>query len=110
MGFYSTVVGVPVVCSCGAPGLAEVQFSYGGMWSYEYKLGDSLRWDGVVEGEPGAKKIVAWGSGRNICKVCGAVSDADYDVIIRNDAIEAVEPMSRRDRYSDPEHHWIRDD
>lgn len=72
----------------------EVQFKYGDTWQHSYRLGDALRWGGNDIGKPGHKEVRVHGVG-GPCPHCLA-DNLDFDVIIRDDRIVGVEPVTEK--------------
>ena len=101
---------------CGNVVPWRVQFSYGNVWAYEYRVGDRLHWGRdfpnapyahrLDVGKPGARRVVVLGTPEG-CPICGyGVEDLlDYEVRVEDDRIMAVQPLTGR--YHFPEDEYV---
>ena len=78
--------------TCGRAGTFDIQFKYGETWQHQYMIGDRLHWGGNEVGTPGVSEVQVQGLG-GPCPICGA-DFQQFSVIIRNDKIVAVRPVS----------------
>jgi hypothetical protein len=58
MGAYNILKFNGICSSCNHEDTVFLQFKYGDTWSYEYKLGDCLKWGGNDISLKGLKKWV----------------------------------------------------
>ena len=76
--------------ACGTEIRRRVQFKYGSRRAYEYVVGDELRWGANDTGE--RVHLVTVLGFPEPCPHCGDDPGGVYDVIIRDNVIEAVVP------------------
>lgn len=75
---------------CGEQSEIGVQFKYGSVWQLEYRIGDSLKWDGNnIIGEPGHKCVVV-DAVADSCPLCGA-DGYDCEIWIKDNVIARAE-------------------
>lgn len=93
MSAYNEVVGIETEqCPrCQSIIQRPVQFKYGDSWQHQYSVGDRIKWGGNDIGEPGHLLVVVLGYPGE-CPVCGYVPDCTYDVWIKEDSIDSVQP------------------
>ena len=92
MSLFNVIV-VKTECPwCGKSSTMDVQFKYGKVWQYEYRVGDALVWPECSENasEKRTRKI----SGVAIpCRFC--VKDfIDFEIVIENNIIKSVSPLA----------------
>src|SRR5438093_10137976 len=68
-----------------------VQFKYGDVWQHRYVLGDKLEWGGNDVGEAGHRLVIVVGYPGE-CPVCGHAPEMTYDITLRDDVIDVVQP------------------
>ncbi|MFC0518498.1 hypothetical protein ACFFGT_30060 [Mucilaginibacter angelicae] len=82
----------------------QVQFRFGELWQYSYKMGDRIkRGDEYYDiGKPGLPKVKALGClVNNICPFCGFESPEDCDIIIEFDIIKDIQPLADLSKYTE---------
>lgn len=85
MGAFNVLL-VPDRCSvCGSDVERRVQFAWGDVWQHVYRVGDTLRWGGNDEGDPGLRRVVVEAAAER-CPVCGAPGP-EGDVVIERDVL-----------------------
>ena len=96
--FNTVVVTDDEVCPhCGSKIVRRVQFKYGDRRAYEYAVGDALKWGGNDRGvQAHLVKVKGY---PEPCQDCDFDPDGWYDIVIRDNVIEAVTPGSG-DTYS----------
>ena len=90
MGAFNSLdvtIGCPA-CQMTAP--REIQFRYGAVWQYRYRLGDVLRWDRDPVGDPNASDVVVDGW---LSECPGCDNDGRIAVYVRKDVLTAVGPV-----------------
>ena len=98
MSAFNTVVVPGEDCPrCGSRIVRRVQFKYGDRRAYEYALGDTIKRGGNDRGVP-AHLVMVKGYPEP-CPDCDFDPEGWYDVVIRDNVIEAVTPGSG-DTYS----------
>ena len=91
MGVFNTVRG-PCVCpTCYAPGELEVQFKYGGVRQFNYRVGDELEWGPNDVGSSAASHAIVAGIG-GPCASCGA-DNLDVGIVICDQHIVGLFPL-----------------
>jgi hypothetical protein len=90
MGAFNIIRAKARCPHCAAHVDVKVQFKYGDTWQYEYGLGDSLRWGGNDNGEPGKRSVVVSGVADGPCPACGFDGDWDLYVFVEADLITRV--------------------
>src|SRR5437868_14601658 len=70
----------------------SIQFKYGDVWQYEFKIGDTLKWGGNDNGNPLAKKVVVEGilEGKKLTNKM----PEDFEIHISNNKIISVVPST----------------
>lgn len=95
MGAYNVVIGDPIRCaSCSVEVRPNIAFYYGNKWQQTYSVGERLRWGGNDEGEPGHKLVAVRGYAMRCPNCASSTGTEDFDIILRDDIIESVEPAS----------------
>jgi len=96
-----------------------VQFSYGNVWAYEYRVGDRLNWGcdfpdkpyahRLDVGRPGTQQVVVLGTAEG-CPICGyGVEELlDYEVWVEDDRITKVQPSTGRYHVTEDEYVILR--
>jgi hypothetical protein len=89
MGLFNTVTAIVDCPRCGSQREMDVQFFFGDLWNYRYRVGDQIR---LGDGQEWAlrRRVVAQGT-THACPSCGA-SFLEFDIIIVNAVITAIEP------------------
>lgn len=95
MGAFNVLRCVSPCPACRETTDFEIQFKYGEMWLYEYRIGDELRWSArkrINIGKPEYRRVVVDGAG-NPCKRCGT-TEINFDIFIEFGKIVSVAPHS----------------
>lgn len=80
---------------------AVIQFKFGDTWQYEYRICDTLKWDGNDIGEPNLTMVKVYGiAEKENCPFCNH-SNPEFDIIIKKDVITEVVAMKAFDGYED---------
>src|SRR5688572_25276822 len=83
---------VPLLCAnCGKAGPFVVQFVFGSIWQYDYRMGDRLRWGESQEGRPGLGHVIVQGIVET-CPQCGFDGEWYMHVHIEHDIVTRLEP------------------
>jgi hypothetical protein len=94
MGAYNVLKDTQVCYSCGNTVNLAIQFKYGELWLYTYKIRDSIIWGKKNIGNQNEKKVVVSAFSEE-CPVCNAPG-IEYEVFIENGKIVSAQPLSRR--------------
>ena len=97
MGLFNTVTVDEVCENCHSAVNRRVQFKYGDVRLHQYRIGDSLEWDGNKIGRPGLKRVRVSGFPEQ-CPVCKFEPTTMYEVTIERDRIVSVRPVGREDQ------------
>lgn len=105
MGAFNSL-GYTITCpSCSKMSQVALQFKYGEVWQYNYKMGEPLRWGERNVGSPDYRVVVVLAIAEN-CPVCNA-SGGDYEIWVENGTIVAVEPFSGKYDFSKQRQEYI---
>lgn len=66
----------------------RIQFKYGDVWQYEYKMKDVLKWGGNDTGISDARKVILDGIAAR-CEICG--KEVDYVIHLEFNKIKSIE-------------------
>ena len=90
MGAFNSL-DVTIDCpACRMTAQREIQFRYGAVWQYRYRLGDVLRWDRDHVGDPDASDVVVDGW---LCECPSCDHDGRIAVYVRENVLTAVGPV-----------------
>ncbi|MFC3894116.1 hypothetical protein ACFOWZ_21785 [Lentzea rhizosphaerae] len=93
--------------SCGSGKNRGVQFKYGALDQGDYRIGDTLRWGELDEGEPGRRHVVVLGQGLG-CVNCGYNDDEDFRIDIKSDVLVSAEvDDGEMDYLSQGHYYWL---
>ncbi|NHA03987.1 hypothetical protein G7092_09280 [Mucilaginibacter sp. HC2] len=104
MGAFNTLTIQANCNNCGGVMMYRVQFKFGEVWQYEYKLGDKIKraepyYD---RGKPNLPRVICDGAlENNICPHCNYENPKDCDIIFEYDIIKGIKPPVNWDRYDD---------
>jgi len=88
MGAYNVLV-IDRCGNCQSNIEVSIQFKYGDVWQYEYKIGDVLKWGGNDVGIKDARKVVVDGIATP-CNICG--KELDYVINLELNRVKSTEP------------------
>lgn len=74
-----------------------LQFKYGEVWQYNYKIGDSLRWGEQNLGDKEAKEVLVEAIAENVDIPIGLVEE--FEIFIRNNIILSAIPLKDKKKY-----------
>ncbi|OQP44230.1 hypothetical protein A4H97_33290 [Niastella yeongjuensis] len=99
MGFYNVLITEMVCPNCGVSSPVRIQYKYGSTRQFEYRVGDTIPWEGNNIGNPELTNVKAYGIAESTtCPSCNQDKiPEDYDVFIKNNVITGVAPMENND-------------
>ncbi len=92
MGAFNTVRADVECPNCQFKSEFEIQFKFGDVWQFEYRVGDRLSWGGNDAGSPGHKKVLLLGMG-GPCPNCGENFQL-FHILLEMDRIAEVCPAT----------------
>lgn len=110
MSAFNTVL-VPVIChTIGQVVELPIQFRYGNVWQYIYRLGDELRWGGNEVGDQEARKVVISGVAES-CPACGYGKSLDdtveYEIWVQDNKVVCALPATGRYNFFEAGEYYI---
>jgi hypothetical protein len=76
-----------------------LQFKYGEVWQYEYKIGDVLKWGDVSEGDRFAREVLIEAIVENDFEENGLPEY--FEILLKDNVITEVRPLSDTKKYWD---------
>ena len=77
-----------------------IQFKFGDTWQYNMIIGDEIKWGCNDNGEPGNSIVMVYGiAENNICSHCGFENEEEFDIMIKDNVISKISPISNTDKY-----------
>lgn len=105
MGLFNTVHDDFKCPACGKTGPFEVQFKYGFTRQLDFKIGDTLTWEGQDVGIPGCEEVIVEAIG-GPCPNCGE-KYIEFDLLLKKDRIVSITPIGAERPYETKEGYII---
>jgi hypothetical protein len=100
MGTFNILKTTIACANCKVNFEVKIQFKYGDTWQHTFGIADDLKWGGNDVGSPVYKKVVVYGiTGKNICPNCNAINHEEFDILMIDNKIHSIKPMSAYQNY-----------
>src|SRR5690349_13085677 len=101
MGSFNVLITEITCPSCEKKSHAQIQFKFGNTWQLEYKIGDTITWEGNDIGSPNLGRVKVYGIIEStICAFCHKDTiPEEYDIFVTDNMIISVLPIENIQDY-----------